>query len=310
MKLSTTSLLLFQAYVALATKFYVSTTGSDENGGRSPRDSFRTLTKAQEAVRHVATHRMSEDVSVYVAKGDYTIDEPLVFDAADSGKNGHKIKWIGDNCTISGGLKVEGWTEGEGGIFTASVPEGTQSRNLFVNGQAAQYARRRLDDRDDFNYTDTGMTWEDPIYDWLMDTPGIETAEVRFIASFTDRISPIESVRERELVMVQNQWSNQIIGWDHVRSPYHDSGVYVQNALGLLTDGGEYYLDSEEGTVYYKPLDGEDLDQVDTYLGIQEVLLVIGGTYDEPAHDISFEGFKFVRMPDDNDSLMTPTLIA
>jgi hypothetical protein len=32
-----------------------------------------------------------------------------------------------------------------------------------------------------------------------------------------------------------------------------------------------------------------------TYLGTLEALVILGGTYDQPIHDISFDGFNFVR---------------
>ncbi len=148
--------------------------------------------------------------------------------------------------------------------------------------------------RKDFNYTGTGMAWSSASYDWLLTTPGIENAEVRFLNSFTDRYAPIQAVGDRQLIMKQTSWTNQIWGWDTVNKPYGDFGVWVQNALALLTEGGEFYLDSEGGKVYYKPLDGEEMEHIEAYLAVQEVLLVLGGTYDEPVHDISFQGISFV----------------
>jgi hypothetical protein len=280
--------------LASATDFYVSPDGSDDNAGDSVEQSFQTLIRAQEAVRELATEAMSEDISIHLASGIYTLSEPLRFDGADSGKNGYMVNWIGDNATLSGGLRVTHWKEESDGIYSASVPEGTESRNLYVGDWAANFARQKLDNRTHFTYTANGMTWSDSRYDWLMSTPGLENAEVRFINSFTDRVAPILGVGNRELIMRQHAWANQIIGWDHVANPFADFGVYVQNALALLTDGGEFYFDSDAGTVYYKPLDGEDMGTIDTYLGVQETLISVGGTYDEPAHDISFSGIKFV----------------
>jgi hypothetical protein len=198
---------------------------------------------------------------------------------------------------ISGGLKVTGWEEdGSTGIWHAPVPPGTRSRNLFVNGWAAQYAREKLV-RANFTVTNHTFAWNDAKFDWLMTTPGIEHAEIRSLQSFTDRYSPIKGVGDRELVMAQYAWENNIIGWDHIGKPYGDFGLYVQNALALLDEGGEHYLDSDLGVVYYKPLPGEDMNAVDTHLGILEALVSVGGTYDEPAHDISFEGLNFVSLP-------------
>ena len=283
--------------LVFAADFYVSTTGSDNNNGGSS-SPFQTLTKAQQAVRTFIGGSANEDVTVHIADGTYGLTAPLVFTTADSGKNGHTVYWqaVGTGATISGGIQVTGWIQGNNGVYSASVPVGTKSRNLYVGGKASNYARKKLANRKDFTYTQTGMTWTNSQYDWLQTTTGIAGAEIRFINSFTDRYSPIQSVGNRQLVMVQEAWTNNLIGYDTVQSPNADFGVWVQNALALISDGGEFYLDSNAGRVYYKPLTGENMATIDTYLGVQECLIAVGNTYTDPAHDISFSGLNFVSL--------------
>ena len=281
--------------LAFAADLYVSTTGSDNNNGAS-NSPFQTLTKAQQAVRALISGSMNEDVVVHIADGVYGLTSPLALTTADSGKNGHTVYWKADgsNAIISGGIRVTGWTQSNNGVYSASVPAGTKSRNLYVGGKASNYARKKIANRKDFTYTTTGMTWTNGQYDWLQTTAGIAGAEIRFINSFTDRYSPIQSVGNRQLVMRQNAWSNNIIGYDTVNNNNADFGVWVQNALALLSDGGQFYLDSNAGRVYYKPLNGEDMAAIEIYLGVQECLISIGNTYSDPAHDINFSGLKFV----------------
>lgn len=277
--------------------FYVNPTGSDEPSNDSSTRSFQGLTGVQEAVRTAITQGMTEDITIHVADGMYYLDSPFNLTSADSGQNGHTVYWkaSGSNATISGGLSVTGWVEDEStGIWHASVPEGTQSRNLFVNGWAANYARSQLN-RTYFTVTNTSYTWNVSDYDWLMDTPGIANGELRSLQSFTDRYSPIQAVGNRELIMAQNCWGNQIIGWDDMTEPYADFGLYVQNVLALLDEGGEFFLDSQAGTVYYKPLVNEDMSTADTHLGLMEAIVVISGTYDDPVHDICLDGLNFVN---------------
>ena len=94
--------------------------------------------------------------------------------------------------------------------------------------------------------------------------------------------------------MKQDSWANNVIGYDTLSQPNADFGMYVQNALALLSQGGEHYLDSDGGIVYYIPLANESIDTVETFFGRLEALFVVGGTYDSPAHDISFVGLNFV----------------
>jgi hypothetical protein len=284
------------ANLASALDFYVSIDGSGPTGWGNG-SIFTSLEAAQLAVRKELAKGSCEAVNVNVGDGTYVLTEPLNFTSKDSGCPGQPVTWraAGSNATISGGIKVTGWNlNGTTGIYSAAVPKGVESRNLFVNGWASNYARRELN-RTHLSFTNSSIQWNASDYDWLMSTPGIAEAEVRSINSFTDRYAPIQAVGQRELIMLNNSWQNQIIGYDDFSSPFADFGLWVQNALALLHEGGQYYLDSPGGTVYYMPLEGEDMSTAETYLGSLEALLVLGGTYDQPIHDVSFEGLNFVR---------------
>jgi hypothetical protein len=52
------------------------------------------------------------------------------------------------------------------------------------------------------------------------------------------------------------------LGYDTVSKPYADFGVWVQNALPLLTEGGQFCLDLGAGKTYYKPLSGENIETI------------------------------------------------
>ncbi|KAH7393808.1 hypothetical protein DE146DRAFT_746577 [Phaeosphaeria sp. MPI-PUGE-AT-0046c] len=271
---------------------YVSTTGSDNNDGLSEGKALASLAKAQQYVR-TQISSMNANITVRIAPGTYQLSAPLTFTAADSGKNGYSVNWVGAGAVVSGGLKLSNWTAGANGIYSTTVPAGTKSRNLYVNGQASNYARRKVANRKDFTYTSTSIKWNSGTYDWITSTAGIEQAEVRFINSFTDRYAPIQGKGNKELIMKQNWWFQNNWGYDHVAKPNADFGVWVQNALALLTEGGQFYLDSKAGKVYYKPLNGENMATADARLGVLETLVAVGGTYDAPAHDITFQGLSF-----------------
>ena len=286
----------FRTHV-LALDFYVvPSSGAVSSDASSSQNIFHDLASAQKTVREV-TVGMREDITVHIADGLYQLNSLLNFTSADSGQNGHTVNWkaTGSNAILSGGVEVTNWklVNASTNLYAATVPKGLKSRNLYVDGWASNYARRMIE-RTDFQYTNTSMVWTSSEYDWLMTTPGIAGAEVRFISSFTDRYAPIEAVGDRELIMAQYSWTNNIIGYDTIPDPNADFGVWVQNALPLLAEGGEYYLDSDAGTVYYMPLAGQNMTTAQTHLGVLEALVAIGGTYDEPAHDLTFEGLNFV----------------
>jgi hypothetical protein len=154
-------------------------------------------------------------------------------------------------------------------------------------------------ERSDFNTTNSSMLWDSSEYDWIMEVGDLDGAEIRAVQAFTDRVAPIERVLDREMLMTRPSWDNNIIGYDTFSNPDGFYNVefltWIQGALSLLEEGGQYYLDSENGTVYYIPLDGEDMETLDAWLGVKEALVAVGGTYDEPAHDIAFEGISFAH---------------
>jgi hypothetical protein len=126
--------------------YYVSPQGSDSNSGTiaSP---FLTPTKAQAAVRIAVATKPAEAITVNIADGVYILNTTLLLTAEDSGTSGYPVVWkaLGSNALISGGLKLTGWTlNSTTGIYSTTVPVGTQSRNLYVGGSAAQYEDRGI----------------------------------------------------------------------------------------------------------------------------------------------------------------------
>ncbi|KAK3370644.1 hypothetical protein B0H63DRAFT_514694 [Podospora didyma] len=280
---------------AAAVDLFVSPNGADTNDGISETKALKSIPAAQKAVQAQLAKSLSESITVNLAPGTYTLTTPLRFADKDSGKPGTLVKWVGSNATLSGGLEVTGWAAEANGIYSASVPVGTNSRNLYVNGKASNFARRKIN-RGDLQYTSTSVRWTNSGLDWINNIKGIEKAEIRWINSFTDRYSPISSSKSRELVMKQNWWFLNTWGYDHVAKPNADFGVWIQNARDLLSDGGQFYLDSAAGKVYYKPLSGENMATAKTYLGILETIIAVGGTaYNSPAHDIQFSGINFAH---------------
>jgi len=89
---------------------------------------------------------MSGDIVVYLAGGAYRLGSTLQFGPQDSGQNGHAVVWeaaAGQTPVISGATQVTGWSQYNAArnIWRASVPVGTQSRQLWVNGVEATRAR-------------------------------------------------------------------------------------------------------------------------------------------------------------------------
>jgi len=115
---------------------YVSPQGSDDGSGTEA-SPFRTLSRAQEAVREINSD-MQGDIVVQVAKGTYYMDEPLSFRKEDSGTNGHRVIWRGiDRPTISGGKEITGFAPSaeHPGLYEANVDGIDRIMQIYVNGK-------------------------------------------------------------------------------------------------------------------------------------------------------------------------------
>ncbi|WP_406250322.1 NEW3 domain-containing protein [Microbacterium sp. M] len=254
-----------------------------------------SLERAQELVRQ-ATSSGVREIVVSVAAGDYRLDEPLVFDGDDSAAEGGSVSWVGPargEARVLGTVPVTGWelVDQAAGIYSAAVPEGTRTRQLYVDGVLAERAKTELT-RGDMPTTEAGYKPKGSAA-WLLELPGVEKAEIKGSGSWTSRISPIAGVERDTLVMEQPAWKLNTWGWDTLDAPFHAGPLVVENSLAFLDEPGEWFLDDEVGRLYYKPLDDQRMDRAAVELPHLESLVQVAGTLDEPVHGLSFSGLTF-----------------
>src|SRR5437764_15251909 len=108
------------------------------------------------------------DVDVVLTDGTYSLDQPLRFGPDDGGRNGHRVEYRnadGAHPVLSGGRLVTGWTpDPVSGAWTASVPSGTVSRELYVSGRRAPRTRTGIPG---WVQTDTGyFTTDTSVLGW------------------------------------------------------------------------------------------------------------------------------------------------
>lgn len=236
------------------------------------------------------------DVTVILADGTYRITEPLEFRSEDGGSNGHTVRWTAApeaHPVISGATEISGWSEHANGIFVADTERGLDSRQLYVNGIIAPRASMPVDSSD-LTITPTGMTIENPDLAFLSDLQNQSRIELQALGDFTNRYSPVKSIDGTTVTMTQPAWDNNTWGWDTFQYTLLAPPTwYLENSLAFIDEVGEWYLDSEAGELYYKPAPGVDPNDLDVELPTVEVLISIGGTYDDPVTDLHFDGIEF-----------------
>jgi hypothetical protein len=273
----------------------VAPTGDDAAAG-TVEHPFRTLERAQRAVREV---NGEHDVVVQLADVVYRIDKPLLFRAADGGHNEHTVAWVaapGAHPVISGGMAVMGWRlwSAERQIYVADVPRGLNARQLWVNDELVPMASVELN-RKDWEFTRQGIALRAGAANPLNAVRQANRMELRATGFFTERVSPVERVEGDTLVMRQPAWDNNLWGYDTVEKPFHPelSHLYLTNALELISQPGQWYLDPAEGKLYLRPPAGTEIGKLDVELPRLGVLLSIGGTLEQPVRDLAFKGIRF-----------------
>ena len=145
--------------------FWVAVNGSASGDG-SQGNPFDSIARAQQAVRDLlSTGPQEQDITVKIGGGTYELSQPLVFTAADSGKDGHVVHYeavTGETPVISGGRAVGGWTAvtdpGLGlapgaTLWKAHVGTGIDTRQLYIDGERATRAE-----------TNPAATLDKPVY--------------------------------------------------------------------------------------------------------------------------------------------------
>jgi len=290
-------------------EFFVSSAGDDAGPGTRAHP-FRTVERARDAVRAA---RAASGAAVVLKAGTYRLAEPLRFGPEDSGSPGSPVVYRAEkpgSVVLSGGRPITGWVKQPNGLYRALAPK-ANFRQLYVNGVRATRARGgALPDCEPWGELKATIK---PLRDGVMYAPLTDVAEAGFRTS-NGAMAKWRNPSDIELGFFL-WWSHMICRVESIR-PDGDGAIlsmaqpgflfacrkggvqadipaYVENALELLDEPGEWYLDRAEGAVYYMPRPGEDLSTAEVIAPVLTELVRVEGTPDEPAHDIRFEGIAF-----------------
>jgi len=240
---------------------------------------------------------MTGDIVVQLAGGTYRLSAPLVFNAADSGTNGHTVIWqaaAGAAPVLSGGQQITGWTlhDSAANIWAAAVPTGADSRQLYVDGALAPRAAIPIA-RSSVQITANGMNIVDSSLNYLASLPEQNRIEVESQNSFTDRFAPVSSISGTTVTMQQPAWNNNNWGYDTLASPFAGGQLYLENSYSFLKNAGQWYLDPQAGQLYYKAASGQSPSSHDVELPRLTSLVQMSGSYSNPVANITFQGVAF-----------------
>jgi hypothetical protein len=269
--------------------FFVATNGNDLWSGTllSPNSKrtdgpFATLSRGVLAARN--THPVASPCAVYVRRGTYFLNQPLVLLPQDSGLD--LEAYAGEKPVLSGGRRIEGWQAAMVGgkrLWVADVPgvrEGKWSfHELWIDGRRAVRARHpnkgylsveSLPDKaSEWTQGQTRFRFREGDLKPLRVPPAaaigdakegrgeaLETnAEVVVMSRWVESRLPVLSIDEKErLVTFSKRSVFELAAGDL---------YYVEGAFAYLDEPGEWYLDQAGGKLYYLPRPGESLGRVE-----------------------------------------------
>ncbi len=269
-----------------------------------------TLAGARDAVRRLKSSGPLEGpVRVLFAGGRYRLPQPVVFTPRDSGTPQAPISYEaapGAQPVLDGGRTITGFSAGPDGVWTAHVAEVAQGKwtfeQLWVNGRRAVRAR----EPDKFYYYMRRKVARgiDPL------TGKPADLQSRAFGAGAEDVQPLVGLSPQELAVVTlvayHSWAtglHRIAGVDpqtHVvvttaagRWPFFRWGAsqryHLEGFRAALDEPGEWFLDPS-GTLYYKPLAGEDPGKAEVVAPLADAFLRIEG---DPALGMYVEHVKF-----------------
>jgi hypothetical protein len=294
--LSMATMLVSPAAVsASAMEIFVAPNGNDANPGTKERP-LATLTRARDAVRQAKSNAKTP-VNVVLRGGTYWLEQPLVLGPEDSGTADCPVTYVaypGEKPIISGGKTITGWKKtGPGELWTAEIPEVKQGkwyfRQLHVNGQRRPSGRLPAHDL-------YGVAAKaEPHLRAFKFAPGQINPKWRNLDDVVI-VSPQFWAESRLRIESVDEKANVVrFTGDCFRTAEWTQGWYAENVFEGLTEPGMWYLDRPTGVLYYWPMPGEKMDQLQIVAPLVKQWLRLEGDYKtgKLVEHITFRGLAF-----------------
>ncbi len=326
--LSGASLLVLSSNAA-ALDLHVAPNGNDAWSGRTAvPNAARTdgplasLQGARDALRKLAAQgALKEPVRVLVADGRYTLTAPLELGLEDTGKAAAPITYqAAPNAkpVFSGGRVINGFKPAANGLWQAQVPQVAASQwyfeQLWVNGKRATRARNPnqfwyylVDVQEEALQGGGRRAKQAKQTVWMRpeDYPAIagltpeELKDLNLVVyhNWDNTRRFIDSVNDQDKSFVTS--GEGMKSWNPWRK---NSGYIFENYLRALDAPGEWFL-ARNGTLYYKPLPGEDMTKAEVVAPVIEKFVVIKG---DPANAKYVEHLAFKGLTFQHGQWLTP----
>ncbi|MCK0147282.1 right-handed parallel beta-helix repeat-containing protein [Arenibacter sp. F26102] len=254
---------------------------------------------------------MSGNIIIKLLPGTYVRNTMFKLNTEDSGTNGFYIIYEASDKlnrpVISGGQQVSGWTlhDSEKNIYKASVGNKV-FRQLYVNGNRATRSRTPSTTENihygpyfegNLSVSTANKTIQIPASE-IENWDRLNQVELVMIPHWYHLRLRIDSFSKSEgiatIIPSEPERNSALLKKDEFYNKNGDTYYYFENALEFLDSEGEWYLNTDNATVYYKPGVNENMTS-DTIVVPSNVesLMSIYGTPNNPAHHIQIKNIEF-----------------
>ncbi|MGC9326659.1 MAG: right-handed parallel beta-helix repeat-containing protein, partial [Candidatus Hinthialibacter sp.] len=314
-----------------AMNLYVSQTGNDSWGGRSPEPNesktdgpFCTFERARDEIR-----KMKEDnsfpekgVQVVVREGVYYLNEPFELKKVDSGTETAPIVYTsfpGEEVRLAGGSRVTGFQPVENESILKRLDEKARGRIVQADLKSqgiSDYGRADQGGAELF-FHDMPMTlsrWPNEGFVRIDDIVVKDGHEIHGHKGSKIGKFKYSGDRPARWIGEQDPWLHGYWFWDwsdqrqpiesinaadsiiSLATPYHhygyrkDQWYYAFNMLSELDSPGEWYIDREQGILYFWPPDS--IDRGNAVISISPNIIVIKDASYVTFRDLTLEASR------------------
>jgi hypothetical protein len=275
---------IFSIMHAQQKTIYVSPEGNDKNSGalEQPLKTLQAALKSGQA---------ANELNIELRAGTYYLDTTLNLEASPLKKQSLTISaYKNEKVTISGARKIiPKWKIYKGEIMQSFIGKGLDIDQLYCNGTALPMARYPNYNSKGgvFNGTAEDAISKERVRKWKDPTGGyIHTLHAGEWGSFHFRITSVDAAGE---LKYEGGWQN------NRPSPMHAKHRFVENIFEELDTVGEWYYNSEEGTLFlYPPVGIKITNAVFEYAAL-DGLISINGDSKLPVENITIRGIRFTQ---------------
>lgn len=309
------SILIFLAALAFSCHpksidIYVSPSGNRLNPG-TKKLPVGTIEQAQQVVREKMSNEPDRDIRVLLNGGSYFLNKTLIFDDLNSGQAQASVTYegiAGEEVILSGGKEYSGWIEKDG-IWQLKINDLESIEQLYVNGDRSVRARipnltdnparwymdsiHAVKDRQEkaFLQVDLWMKQEHKLPD-LSQSGQFEIVIFKDWATLRKQVAAYDSLSGR--MALKPPFALFDGNYNGLMAPYLKRFTgYLEGHPAFIDQPGEWAFDKENKTLYYKPLQGQTLENTQIIVPVLNRLVSLVGNKDNRIQNLHFKNIRF-----------------